>query len=203
MNSELTTLRIEKQLIYLLELQNNVDLEKYLLPEEIEKYHQISLEKRQSEFLTTRVIRTIVFGKIPLSYNEYGAPILEGKNISISHGNGFVALAVSEQKVGVDIDFLRMKIERLFDKFGSDEELKWANTPLLQMQLWSIKEAAYKHYQKKRLIFKEQLVVTPVDFIKHSDQFICKVIGDSESYSLNIHSKVYPEWNDLIISITI
>lgn len=81
--------------------------------------------------------------------------------ISISHAFAYAAVIISAQKcVGIDVERTDNRIHRVKHKFCSDIELNIAqdNTEKLTL-IWSTKEALYKLYSKKEVIFKENLAV--------------------------------------------
>lgn len=83
---------------------------------------------------------------------DTGAPYLPeypSLHLSISHTRGYAVVGVSEaHPIGIDIERLGDKVERVVSKFLTDEELALAygldNARLALHLLWSAKEAAYK-----------------------------------------------------------
>ena len=60
-----------------------------------------------------------------LFYNSYGAPSLSnGLNISITHSESFVAVCLSKEKMGIDLQIISQKISKISDKFINDLEKK-------------------------------------------------------------------------------
>ena len=67
-------------------------------------------EKRKKEFLISRLLLHNISPNTNISYNKFGAPELDNfQNISISHSNGLVAILVSDNKVGLDIEKISNK----------------------------------------------------------------------------------------------
>lgn len=115
---------------------------------------------RQMEFVATRILRTAIFGKREILYSEIGAPfIADEKWISISHSNQMVGIAVSNYKIGFDLEPIRKKALKLKTKFLHAEESKKLNTDdALEMTIaWSLKESLYKLAGRKKIIFKDEL----------------------------------------------
>lgn len=108
--------------------------------------------QRQFEFLAVRLLLRAVCGEAAqIAYYPTGRPYLYDtpkRYISISHTNGFVAIALSGKDVGLDIELLSNRQLRLRQRFMSDEEWQQA-LQLLQPKVaaaigWSAKEALYK-----------------------------------------------------------
>ena len=78
----------------------------------------------------------------------------------LSHSDSHAVAAISkENRIGVDIEQLRPKIHNLYTRFLSQQEINrfdTNSTEILQI-LWGAKEAAYKLYQLKVLIFRLKL----------------------------------------------
>jgi 4'-phosphopantetheinyl transferase len=125
-----------------------------------------------------RVLLETMTGHFKIGYDSYGKPFLTDSplHISISHTSEFVAIIASEKpEIGIDIERVRPRMPLLADKFMADDELKALSSayPIEHLTVyWSAKEALYKLYGKKGLIFKEQLLLEPFDY--HPDSGCCK-----------------------------
>lgn len=123
---------------------------------------------KQLEYLAVRCLLkelTIHFG---IAYSgvykdEHGKPFLNDSNchISVSHTNkNVVCLINRHQACGIDIEKPRAQIERIKHKFLSAIELKTVGADINKMCLfWSTKEALYKLYGRKSLLFIENIQV--------------------------------------------
>jgi len=112
--------------------------------------------------------------------DEFGKPYLEGSKfqISISHSRKMVSVAAGPRAVGVDVQQIVGKIARLKDKFLSakEKEMLKPQTELVMLHLlWGAKEAMYKAYGRKKLDFKEHLVVEPFEFNVAGGKFLGQV----------------------------
>lgn len=101
--------------------------------------------------------------------DEFGKPYLENSlyQISISHSRELTAVIASPRLVGVDIQKLVPKIDRIENKFMRNEELKSLNKKHRLEHLhvyWGAKEALYKAYGRKQLDFREHIFVEPFSF---------------------------------------
>lgn len=91
-----------------------------------------------------------------------GKPILSipGMHISISHAGDYAAVALSSEPIGVDVEKIGVRIERIRHKFMNDaditqmaheKDLEWMHT------VWSAKEAMFKYHPEGSIDFKEDL----------------------------------------------
>ena len=70
--------------IAVLKINKNISTN-FLIPQEIIELSAIKNQRRRQEYLAIRNLRTHLFGKKSISYNQYGAPFIElKKHISIS-----------------------------------------------------------------------------------------------------------------------
>jgi phosphopantetheinyl transferase len=137
-----------------------------LNPEELEKYRNISHEKRRCEFLSIRkAIQTVYSDEEYISYSANGKPHLSvsGYRISISHSKGLLGIITHPSlEVGIDLQHESPKILKIKHRFMSPEELtpetdqEW---PLLAF--WCAKEALFKYYSKGNVEFNSNLFVHP------------------------------------------
>ena len=130
---------------------------------------QFKSESRIKEWVAVRVLLHSMLGSNGhIAYLSNGAPHLVGTHdeISISHTKGYVCIALSnKKKVGIDIERLSNKVERVKSHFiGEDEPCECS---LVKMHLiWSAKEAIYKLLQINGLNFKKDIRVK--DFTESS-----------------------------------
>jgi len=124
-------------------------------------------ESRRREWLTVRaLVREALPGVGEITYDENGKPQLPGRPVSISHSHEYIALMTSPQKkVGVDIEIIHPRIEKLARKFLSEQERNLFNPLSLESLhvMWSAKEVLYKIHGSGGLEFKKHLAVHPFD----------------------------------------
>lgn len=134
-----------------------------LLPDERKRLQTFRHPSRRREYIATRVLRSMVFGNVPISYNEWGAPMIEEEGyISISHANNVVGLAYNRWfQVGLDLEPIREKARLVCKKFLSVSERQLLNMEdaLEMTKVWSGKEALYKLANRKQLIFSTELLL--------------------------------------------
>jgi len=133
--------------------------------------------------------------------DAFGKPYLENSNhhISISHSADFTAVIASTSVVGIDIQRIVAKIERIAPKFISDVEARCVINPhqiACMHTIWGAKESMYKAYGKKELDFRKHIFVQPFEYDANSFVFegIVKKDDFLEKYTLFCHTI-----NDLIL----
>lgn len=158
----------------------------HLSSTEYARYLTFKHIRRKREFLATRILRKHVLGTEHIQYNAIGAPIIEGVGfISISHSLNLVGLAYNkEYMVGLDLETPRERILDICPKFLSPEETYLFDlTDKLEMtQVWSAKEALYKLAGRKKLIFKEELLLSK----NESGAWCGKIINPDHSLSVQL-----------------
>jgi phosphopantetheinyl transferase len=118
-------------------------------------------EKRKKEHLTSRLLLNKISPNTTISYNEFGAPILDNNlHISISHSKNFVAIIISEQQVGMDIEAISEKALRLAPKFVSEKNRTTLNKEKANL-IWCLKEAVFKWHQKGKVDFIKDIIIPP------------------------------------------
>lgn len=144
-----------------------------LKPKEIALFNSFKNEARKRNWLGSRVLVRELMGTdayIDLQADEYNRPIIVNfpHQLSISHSYDFAAVLLSKNKrIGVDIEIVKEKIERIKHKFLSDEELGFIKVDDRIKQLyvcWCAKESLYKLYGEKALSFKENMYIHPFEY---------------------------------------
>ena len=135
-------------------------------------YEKLLNDKARKQWLSARLLLKEMCGDdARIVYDSYGKPHCQGfSGISISHSADYVLLAINTlSEIGADIEFISNRIERITHKFlsAAEDQLQYqlADYPANYFfhLIWSFKEAAYKLYGKKGLIFKEHIVLKQLD----------------------------------------
>lgn len=157
--------------------------EEYLLNEEekekIKQYHS----KRQREFLMVRKMLKTILPNHKIRYQDNGEPYLEPNDrfISISHCYPFVAIAISDRKIGIDLEKNQEKLIKIKSKFLHTSEYSWAeNDDELLTIIWCIKEALYKIHPKKYWSFREHYEIFPFESLE-KQEIKCRVFDNERS----------------------
>ncbi|MBP7174335.1 MAG: 4'-phosphopantetheinyl transferase superfamily protein [Cloacibacterium sp.] len=158
-----------------------LDSQELLEPENLEKikdYHP----KKLSEHLMIRRILKNNLPKHKILYQGNGEPYLSPHthHISISHSFPYAVLAISEKKIGIDIEKIQPKISKLKHKFLYKTELEWTKndreTEYLSA-IWAIKESLYKIHPSKYWSLKKHYEVFPFDLDK-LDSIECRIFDE-------------------------
>lgn len=123
-------------------------------------------ETRRMHWLSYRVLLKELISEEEYShviYDEYGKPYLQIDShfLSVTHSGIYSAAIVSREfPVGIDIEKLHPKIERVIHKFLSQKEVENIGTEHRLEKLyayWGAKEALYKLFGEKDLIFQDHI----------------------------------------------
>ena len=125
-----------------------------------QKKNRISTKRIFEKEITTYLLSTYLPDHI-LSYNSNGKPFLvNGGFISISHSKSIIGIAWSfDYNIGLDIEEINDRIQKVENRFISDNELKFAQTLEDKTTVWTIKEALIKIYDDKTFNLKTDLIV--------------------------------------------
>lgn len=139
--------------------------------------NEVRTEKRRKERITAHIILKELLGEEKeIKHDANNAPYIENSNlhISISHTNNLVAVAISNNPIGIDIEDRERKQLQLSHKFTTEQEKKWIDScktieekQLTAEVIWSAKEAIYKLANIKGLLFESEIEITP--FIPQSE----------------------------------
>ncbi len=147
-------------------------LEQLLLTKEEERYIAEIKGHRRLEWLASRLLLHKMTGREKRGAcikDENGKPFLVDSlyDISISHSREFAAVIAAPQSVGIDIQKIVTKIERIAHKYMRDEEMESLKpeTRLEHLHVyWGAKEALYKAYGRRQLDFKQHIFINPFDY---------------------------------------
>jgi len=138
------------------------------------EYQQLELLKgnRRLEWLAARWLLHLMSGRKMRGNclkDEFGKPYLSDSlyEISISHSHNQVAVLAAPRSVGVDIQKIIEKIERIVHKFMREPEIRSLRDASRLEHLhvyWGAKEALYKAYGRKELDFKEHIFIDPFGY---------------------------------------
>jgi 4'-phosphopantetheinyl transferase len=143
--------------------------------EEKAYYDRLSVGKRNLHWLGTRVLlrkmlRTDEY--IDCKVDAHGKPYLVNLpyHISLSHSFDYAAVMISKEPVGIDIELVKEKVERIAHKFMRKEELAFISNEHKIQQLyvcWCAKEAVYKCFGQKEVSFADDIILAPFKFEGH------------------------------------
>lgn len=129
--------------------------------------------KRNLHWLSTRaLLRTMLntSSYIDCQVDEHGKPYLVNfpHFISLSHSFDYAAVMISKNKpVGIDIELIKDKIERIAHKFMNEDELTFIDSGHRTEHLyisWCAKEAIYKLQGKKNVSFLDNIRLSAFEY---------------------------------------
>jgi len=135
-------------------------------------YVQLSAGKRSLHWLGTRVLLRKMLNTdeyIDCKVDEHGKPYLVNLpyHISLSHSFDYAAVMISKKHpVGIDIELIKEKVERIANKFMRKEELAFIGEKNRIEQLyvcWCAKEAVYKCFGQKEVSFVNHILLDKFD----------------------------------------
>jgi len=139
-------------------------------------YERLSIGKRNLHWLGTRVLLRKMLRieeYIDCKVDLHGKPYLVNVpyHISFSHSFDYAAVMISKTRpVGIDIEQVKEKVERIAHKFMRAEELAFITDKHKIEQLyvcWCAKEAVYKCYGQKEVSFVNNIRLEPFAFEGH------------------------------------
>jgi len=168
--------------------------------EEHKRFYSFRSEKRRYEYLSTRILKEQIFPQSKIRYNDNGQPTInEQKHVSISHARYTTAIAVSNHHpIGIDIEPLGEKAQRLYTKFLNEHEchILDTNDALLMTRAWSCKETLLKLTGAKNVIFKRNLLIEEYD---GKEVFRCTIkLPSKQSVCVSLTSMLL---NDIILTV--
>ncbi|MDF1672484.1 MAG: 4'-phosphopantetheinyl transferase superfamily protein [Vicingaceae bacterium] len=122
---------------------------------------EVKNKNRINQWIATRLLLKHFFLDTSIIYDEKGKPSLNnGWNISISHSGDYVAIILNKKNhCGIDVEKISDKVERIKHKFLNETDLKSITTEEGLTIYWGAKEALYKYYGKKEVLFIENLFI--------------------------------------------
>ncbi len=133
---------------------------------------------KRLEWLAGRAAIRLLTVKMGLAYNglgkdEFGKPFLIGlpHPISLSHSYPYVAVQIHAScPVGIDVEQPHDKLLSIAHRILNAEELRDAGSDKVKHCIyWCAKEALYKIYGKRSLIFASHLEVAPFSLRTEGD----------------------------------
>ena len=169
---------------------------------------QVTHPYKRLQHLAGRMLLPELFEDFPLSeilIADTRKPFLtdEEYHFSISHcGNFAGAIASSENRVGVDIEFMTSRLKGIAPKFLTEDERKyldkWQYLSKLHLQMmtiiWSAKEAIFKWYGEGNVDFRKHMQLDGV-IVTGSDEWITIpfLFKKGQNISLKVMAKTFDE----------
>lgn len=173
-----------------------LDIHQLLEPENAEKVKDYHPKKLLEVLMVRKLLKQLKPGaKILYRDRE---PFLSPKDaeISITHSFPFAAIAVSRNKIGIDIEKFNPKILRVIDKFTYEDErgfIPFDNEVTFYTIIWSVKESMYKIHHSKHWSLKKHYEVRPFE-LKYLHHIKCRVYDDQISDELKARVEFFDDY---------
>ena len=145
-----------------------------IFPEELSFLERLSPRKKK-EWLASRLILKSLLPTeeaTPCLYDQFGKPYLVGLplQLSVSHSEDRVAVILAKRRVGIDIQKINPKIERIQSKFlNAPEADSLGAESIYHLHVyWGAKEALFKAYGRNKVDFKAHLRIQPFVYQAHT-----------------------------------
>lgn len=176
--------------------EDDLQTEELLEPENADKvkdYHP----KKMLEVLMVRKLLKSLKPNSKILYKDR-EPYLDTMDaeISITHSFPYAALAISKNKIGIDVEKFNPKILRLIDKFTYENERGFIpenHADTFYTIIWSVKESMYKIHHSKYWSLKKNYEVKPFE-LKHLDKISCRVYDETYSDEFNARVKFFDDY---------
>ncbi len=166
--------------------EDNFNVDELIEPENLERakdYHP----KKLIEHLMVRQMLKMLLPDHKIMYKTIGEPYLwpNTAQISITHSFPFASLAVSINRVGIDLEKVNSKILRIKQKFLHESEHVWTQDKENEVELltiiWVIKESLYKVHPSKYWSLKDHYQIEPFN-MEDLSEIKCRVFDDFFSH---------------------
>lgn len=168
--------------------------------DEKKKYKVFKSNSRKLEFLSVRALLSELIGKeAKIVYNKNNKPFLKdgSRFISISHSHKLTAILLStNEKVGIDLEFMSSNIAALAFKFINRKEKIAKETDERKYHLyihWCAKEALYKICDKEGIRIQKDITIEPFK-LKESGEFKGKVHNKKINESFDLYYSKYDNY---------
>lgn len=140
----------------------------------------ISHEDRRKQTLASRALVQYLLHSWKKSYwgiikNRQGKPLLAEHEyyVSVSHTEKYAAAILHKLcPVGIDIEPIKEKMQRVIPRVLSQEEYTHANNSVeMYCIYWCAKEALYKLHSRKNLSFREQIKINDFELQRNGTLF--------------------------------
>ena len=134
--------------------------------EDVASASRFQNECRRNEHLAwRRVVRRELGRGVAISYNEVGAPVVDTPetHISVAHGAGCVAVAISDQRVGIDIETTERDFTRASSRYMTEREAQLSTAEWWPAAVWTAKEALYKLLGRRGVELRSELQLIAYD----------------------------------------
>lgn len=146
--------------------------------------------RTQLQRFASRLLLAEMLGEMPeVTKTEHGKPLLPNHSfeLSISHTEGYAAVLLGSDKLGVDVQHYKPNVLKVRDRFLDDNEQQLAQDIETTTLFWAAKEAVYKYNALPSLDFKDPITIYAIE----------KEVLPSSFVYQNIETKLNLGWKEL------
>ena len=154
---------------------------------------EASMGRKKLEKLAGKMLlRQLTGWAYTIVKNENGKPFFKDSDLqlSLSHSGDYVVGIVSEHVVGIDIQYLTSKVERVAARVMNENKFKTLdpNNRLEHLHVyWGAKEALFKTYGHKAMDFRKHLVIKPFNKLPKDPSHATKITEGSIEKDNRLH----------------
>ena len=122
--------------------------------------------RTQIQRYASRLLIHEMLGELPEVWkDEHGKPHLKDVEleISISHTEGYAAILLGKEKLGLDVQHFKPNVMKVRDRFLDENELHMAQDIETTTLFWAAKEAVYKYNAKPGLDFRDPISLHSIE----------------------------------------
>lgn len=171
-----------------------------------EAENRFSAFHRRREWLSVRALLAACAGRgVDIAYLPSGRPRLTGAPsffppevsfLSISHTRGYVALSLSSEEVGIDIEQYGPRVHKVASRFMRADEAAgtWQGDDTWGLLLhWSAKEAMFKCLDEQEVDFRECLRIFPFQVEKEGSFRACEYKTGAR-HGFQVNYRLHPDF---------
>lgn len=175
--------------------------------DEYNRVYVASLEKNdestdsnrfQHKSVLPEMLRLTTGQEFDLVYDQFGKPWIPNSKtgFSLSHSKDFVAIILSENyHPGIDTETLRPSLEKIVPRLLHESERSFldscSNRQMALQFIWGAKEAVYKSWGKRGLIFASEMILEPFQ-TTGNDQIKCHLKKDGLHWIYSLQAITFP-----------
>ncbi len=163
---------------------------------------EIISEQKKLEWLAGRILIKSLVEHSGLEYHglrkdEFGKPFLNEHphSISLTHSFPYVAAQIDpHQSVGIDLEQPKEKLLKVAPRVMADYEIADAGQDILKHCVyWCAKEALYKVYGKRGLIFSNHLNIEPFT-LQHAGELKGRIEDNGTEMKVQLYYSIQPDY---------
>lgn len=166
--------------------------------------HDSDKRENNAHWLASRALISQIFkGKNYTLYKDtVNKPylIINGKfwHFSITHSGNYAAIAYSKNNaVGIDLEKIDTRIDRVAKKYMNEVEWSYAHSTLHKTIIWSAKESLYKLLGKRDVDFKQHLFIYPFNPAEPTGIICTEIEKDETLLRVNMQ---YELFDDMVLT---